>query len=178
MKLRTEISTLLATDVEKRAEDFGEKVGKLTKDMQALEIELRAAVVIDGTDAEPVETRSEGDAEEREKRQLLGKVSLGNYIKAAVSGKTLSGAEAEASEAFGCAGMVPLEVFDTLRETRSEDHGNLETRAITPSPADQRGEHSRRWFLRCSINPWPHGWALKCQRCKQAFQGIRWCPQT
>ena len=101
--------------------------------MQGLELELRAAVVIDGTEAEPVETRSEGDAEEREKRELLGKVSLGNYIKAAVSGKTFTGAEAEASEAFNCAGLVPLELFEL--ERRSEQPNALETRAVTPSPA-------------------------------------------
>ena len=135
-EIRTELSGLLDMDVEKRAEDFGGKVSALTKEMQGLELELRAAVVIDGTEAEPVETRSEGDAETREKRELLGRASLANFIKAAVSGKTLSGAEAEASDAFGCPGLVPLELFDSLRvETRSEQPDALETRAVTPSPA-------------------------------------------
>ena len=131
-EIRSELAALLDTEIEKRAEDFGDKVGKLTKEMQGLELELRAAVVIDGADAEPIETRSEGDAEAREKRELLGKVSLSNYIKAAMNGKPLTGEEAEASAAFGCEGQVPLELFEL--ERRSEKPDGIETRAITPSP--------------------------------------------
>ena len=117
-EIRTELSTLLDTETEKRAEDFGGKVSALTKEMQGLEIEVRAAVVLDGTEAEP-ERRDDLDAETREKRGLLGKATLSNFIRAAISGKTVTGAEAEASEAFNCGGMVPLELFDSLRvETR------------------------------------------------------------
>ena len=131
-EIRTELSALLDTEVEKRAENFGETVGKLTKEMQGLEVELRAAVVLDGTDAEPVETRSEGDAEGREKRELLGKVSLAGYIRSAISGKAPDGAEAEASEAFGCPGLVPVALFEL--ERRSEKPDGLETRVVTPAP--------------------------------------------
>ena len=131
-EIRTELSALLDTDVEKRSEDFGDKVGKLTKEMQGLELELRAAVTLEGTDAEPVETRSEGDAEAREKRELLGKVSLAGYIRSAISGKAPDGAEAEASDAFGCPGLVPVALFEL--ERRSEKPDGLETRAVTPAP--------------------------------------------
>ena len=131
-ELREELSGLLDTEIEKRGEDFTEKVGKLTKEMQSLEIELRAAISLDGADAQPTETRSEGDAEDREKRELLGKTTLASYIRACVSGKTVDGAEAEASDAFGCPGQVPLELFEL--ERRSEKPDALETRAVTPSP--------------------------------------------
>ena len=128
------LSGLLDTEIEKRGEDFTEKVGKLTKELQGLETELRAAISLDGVDAEPTETRSEGDAEDREKRGLLGKVSLAGYIRSAISGKAPDGAEAEASDAFGCPGMVPLSLFEL--ERRHEENGDgLERRAVTPSPS-------------------------------------------
>ena len=129
-ELRTELSGLLDVDVEKRSENFTDTVNKLTKELQSTEIELRAAIAIEGTDPEPRETRTEGDAEDREKRELLGKASLANYIKATVSGRTVTGVEAEASDAFGCPGLVPLQLFE-----RRSDVGNLETRAVTPSPS-------------------------------------------
>ena len=130
-ELREELSGLLDTEIEKRGEDFTEKVGKLTKELQGLETELRAAISLDGTDAEP-EKREDLDAEDREKRDLLGKVSLAGYIRSAISGKAPDGAEAEASDAFGCPGQVPLELFEL--ERRSEKPDALETRAVTPAP--------------------------------------------
>ena len=130
-EIRSELAALLDTEVEKRAENFGETVGTLTREMQGLELELRAAVVIDGAD-EPVETRREGDAEAREQRELLGKATLAGYIRAAISGKSLVGAEAEAGDAFGCPGQVPLALFELERRTEKTD--GLETRAVTPAP--------------------------------------------
>lgn len=130
-ELRSQLSELLDVPLETRGEDFGEKVGKMTRDLQATETELRAAMTLEGTEPEPVETRGDGgDAEARERRQLLGKASLAGYLRAAISGKSLSGAEAEASDAYGVPGLIPLELF----ETRSEDGDALETRAATSAP--------------------------------------------
>ena len=129
-ELRTELSGQLDTDIEKRGENFTDTIGKLTKELQATEIELRAAIAIEGTDPEPLETRSDGA--DREKRQLLGKASLSNFIRSAVSGKSITGAEAEASDAFNCPGLCPLELFGMERRSEMD---NLETRAITPSPS-------------------------------------------
>lgn len=129
-ELREELAGLLDTDVETRSEDHGDKVNKLTKALQETETELRAAIAIDGTESEP-ERRDDLDAEDRERRSLLDKASLASYIRAAVSGKTLTGVEAECSDAFGVPGLVPLELF----ETRQERPHDLETRDITPAPS-------------------------------------------
>ena len=131
---REKVAALL--DLETRSDEQNDELKKTTLELRSLESDYQAAVALEGTDAEPTETRNEGDAEDREKRQLLGKAMLSNFIRAAVSGKTITGAEAEASEAFNCPGLVPLELFDSLRlETRSEDGQDRETRAVTPSPA-------------------------------------------
>lgn len=132
-EIRTELSGLLDTDVEKRGEDFGDKVSKLTKDLQGLETELRAAIAVDGAESEP-EKRDDLSAEDREKRELLGKATLAGYIRAAVAGKAPDGPEAECASAFGCLGQVPLELFELERRSEDTGNGNLETRAVTPAP--------------------------------------------
>ena len=128
---REKVAALL--DLETRSDEQNEELKKATLELRSLESDYQAAVAIEGADAEPTETRSEGDAEDREKRELLGKVSLAGYIRSAISGKAPDGAEAEASDAFGCPGLVPLELFEL--ERRSEQPDGLERRAVTPSPA-------------------------------------------
>ena len=116
-------------DLETRSTEQDDELKKATLELRRLEGDYQAALAIDGPEAEP-EQRDDGDSEDREKRSLLGRTKLAGYIQAAVNGKTPSGAEAEASEAFNCPGMVPLELF----ETRSGTDG-LETRAVTPAPS-------------------------------------------
>jgi hypothetical protein len=101
---------------------------KLTAEYRDVETRHRAAIV---TEADEAEERSadegdEGDAEERERRELRARCSLGRWFEAAISGKAISGAEAELSQAAGARGDVPLELFQRERTT--------ETRAVTPAP--------------------------------------------
>ena len=63
----------------------------LTKRLQELEVEIRAAIVIDGT-----ETAEEGDRQETEKRELAGKLELRRYLGAAATEERIAdGAEHE-----------------------------------------------------------------------------------
>ena len=129
---REKVAGLL--DLDTRSDEQNDELKKATLELRSLESDYQAAVALEGTDAEPTETRTEGDAEDREKRDLLGKATLAGFIRAAISGKAPDGAEAEASDAFGCPGLVPLELFEL--ERRSEDHGeDLERRAVTSPPA-------------------------------------------
>ena len=66
------------------------------------------------------------DAEDRERREIRSKAKLVNFVQAAIDRTALTGAEAEASQAFGCAGgRMPIQMLFT--ETRDR-----ETRDITP----------------------------------------------
>ena len=98
-----------------------------------LERQIRAAVLaVETEDADStIETRNrEPDAERRERLELRSKASLGRYL--AGHGRTLTGAEAELSQAAGLAdGQIPIELWDVPRETRADDR---ETRAITAAP--------------------------------------------
>ena len=60
------------------------------------------------------------DAEERERRDLIGRSSLAAYITAAAVGQPVKGAERELSEAYGIPGAIPLQFFKPRVEERAQ----------------------------------------------------------
>ena len=123
---RQKLNELLQLD-ERSDEQRGE-LETLTKRMQEIEVELRAAIVAEG-DGEQETTREEPDAELRERIELRGKASLGKFLIAAARGRLVDGPEAELQEAAGVSG-IPLELWD-LPATEQRDGEN---RAVTPAP--------------------------------------------
>lgn len=82
-----------------------------------LERQIRAAVkVCEGEETEQ-ETRAaaEPDAERRERIELRQKASLCSYLRAALEGRQVDGAEAELRSAAGVSG-IPLELWDVPQE--------------------------------------------------------------
>ena len=67
------------------------------------------------------------DAEQRERVELRSKARLGTFIRAALTGKMVNGAEAELQAAAAVDG-IPMELWD-VPEQRSAEH-----RAVTPAP--------------------------------------------
>ena len=92
----------------------------LTKRMQNLEIEMRAAIVVEGEEeAEARGLFGGGDGQSAELRQLLGGVSIFDYLNPAASGGAVEGRAKELSEALevdavGQRGgvLVPWEVIE------------------------------------------------------------------
>ena len=92
-----------------------------------LERQLRAATV--AVETEESEQRAAGDtpagdAEDRERAELRGKVKLGSYVAAAIEQRSADGAEAEYNAALGFAGnRFPLEILapPEQRAARVED---------------------------------------------------------
>ena len=99
------------------------------------EVKLRAALAAE-TEHEVRETFTE-DAELRERREIRGKTSILDYLRAATIGGPVQGAGAEFNAACGVAAgdYMPMELFDgPARELRQ--HGaRIEHRAVTPGPA-------------------------------------------
>ena len=116
---REKLNALLGEDDlsdEQRAE-----MGELTTRLQELEVEARAAILAEG---EPTVTRTVvDDSEGRELRSLIGRANVGNIFEAALEHRATDGAEAEVQGYFKlAANSIPLAM--------------LETRAVTPAPAD------------------------------------------
>ena len=103
------------------AEDHAERRDVLVNELAELEPEYRAALVLEAT-AKPVETRQTEtvSAEERERRELRGKVSLSRYVGAAIEQRASDGAEAEYNAAAGlAANAFPLELLAPAVEERA-----------------------------------------------------------
>ena len=122
---RERFNTIYAKDAPSDSET-SELVELRTK-LTAGESEFQDALDEDGKPAVREVDATELTTEQRERLELREKSKLANYMRAAIDRKPLTGSEAELSAAYGCPGSVPFEFFEE-RE--------LETRAITPGPAD------------------------------------------
>ena len=115
-----EISGLSGADL---TDEVKGEAAELHGEYSDLELRSRANIVGEGeTTTEP-----EPDAELRERVELRGKASLGRYLKAALRGGLVQGAEAELMEAAGISDGIPLELWDTAPP-------EAETRDITGAP--------------------------------------------
>ena len=105
--------------------------------LEAADKEVREA--LDGepeTTTDGLETDGE-DAEARERREIRERTNMGDYVRAAIVERPVSGAAAEWADAMGCPGMMPLEAFDGYMAPRETRQGRRETRedAISAGPA-------------------------------------------
>ena len=96
---RQAINDLLAKD--ELSDEQRTELDTLTKRAQAIETELRAAIVAEGTEPEKPES---GDAEEREFRQLRDRVQVADYIEAALEMRAVDGAALEFNQAVKIGG--------------------------------------------------------------------------
>ena len=89
-----------------------------------LETRHRAAIVAEG-EGETQPNGDNPDAEARERLELRTRASLTAYLRAALSGRQVDGAEAELRAAAGVGDGIPLELWDTA----PSENGDRETRA-------------------------------------------------
>ena len=104
----------------------------LSTRLQAVEVEFRAAVVVESAEAAEAERKAGRlpDAELRERLDLRARADLTNFIQAALQGRTASGAEAELQAAAGCTG-IPLEIFEPDPRLETETRVDAATEAPT-----------------------------------------------
>ncbi len=103
---------------------------RLAGELAGVEVEYRAALSSEdrAANVETRETTAGGDAETRERLELRGRAQIHRYVGAVLGGVSVDGAESECSSAFGCPGLIPLELF-------GGEGGAPEMRAHTPGPA-------------------------------------------
>ena len=124
-EVREKLNGLLAKD--EMTEDERGTLGTLSKRAQEIEVELRAAIL---AEPDPAESTTETpDAEMRERLELRSRATVGAYLRAALSGRAVSGAESELAQAAGVDG-IPFELFEPAPENRQR-----EERAISPAPS-------------------------------------------
>ena len=131
---RQKINELLG--VESRSDEQQTELETLTKEIQAGEIELRAAIAL-GPDPDLPVTHETGAGESAEIRQLSEKAELRTAISAVANGHQVSGPERELAEARGIkeANQIPYDLV-APRARRVESRAD----AATTDTADVQGK--------------------------------------
>ena len=123
-EIRERINALL--NKESRTEEETAELREATDSAQKLELELRAAIVLED-EADKNAREASTDPEALELRQLADRSNLGSILGAAVEKRSTDGAEAELQQHHGlAANQFPLE----LLRLRPEE------RALTPAPTN------------------------------------------
>ena len=125
-EVRAELSEIIG--LETRSDENRARLAELTAEAQSLDLELRAAILVE---PEPVTVVTTATPEGREQLELRGRFRVARVIQAALGGQRVQGVEAEYADAVGAAaGQIPTDIY----ETRS-GVPELETREITPGVA-------------------------------------------
>ena len=95
------------------------QIDTLTQEYRNTEAQLRAAVISEGEE-EKRALEQEPDREVRERIELRSKANLTGYLRAALSGRRVDGAERELQAAAGIGDGIPLELWDVATETRAD----------------------------------------------------------
>ena len=114
---RQKVNELLA--VEDLTDDQRTEMDGLTKRLQQIEVETRAAIVAGGEEGVTTATAGGDTSQETDRLELRQRASLGRYLFAALRGRSVDGAEAELQQEAGVEG-IPLELWDVGPETRAD----------------------------------------------------------
>ena len=116
---RSRLAALLDTAIETRGDTFTSDLDAAKIEVQALESEIQAALLID--DEPTVETRDE-DSEGRELRSLIGRSTVGAFLNEAATDTAVDGAERELRQALSLgSNQLPIDVLlDNDLETRAD----------------------------------------------------------
>ena len=118
-----EASNALLSQEETLSDEQNQALDKNTKELQALEPQLRAAIAASPDDDKETPTE---DSESRELHKLETRASIGNYVAAAAELRPLDGIEKEYQEARKLSGNAfPLQLLARRAEPK------LQTRATT-----------------------------------------------
>ena len=118
---------MLCWAVEDQSDEERAELVKLTEEAQALEPQIRAAIVANG-DGPELRPEEDGDGEARERRELRSKAKVHRYLSAAIDMRAVDGAEAEYTAAEGMkTGAFPLRLL--APEIRQTTNANPTTNA-------------------------------------------------
>ena len=126
-QVRQRLNEISGLEGDKFTDEIRSEAETLQTEYRDLETRHQAAIVAEGE----AETREKGDgldAEARERIELRSKARVSDHLAAALTGRGVTGASAEYSDAVGTPGLMPLELLDGTE---------FEERAVTPGPSDE-----------------------------------------
>ena len=155
-ELRSKLKTQLDTPTEHRSETFQSDLDVTSKELNGLESEYRATLLVEG---EPdVTTRATATPEGKELRSLIDKANIGHIFESALQMRSIDGPERELQQHFGLPfNSIPLELLET-RAAATFGSGDEEGTARPVVP--QLFPMSVAEFAGVSIEQVPFGQAL------------------
>ena len=126
-EIRQRLNAIASLEGDAFTDEIRQESDKLQKEFADKETQYRSAVLGEA-DAEKRALATEPDAEHRERLELRGKASLTGYLKAAMAGRRVDGAERELQEAAKIGDGIPIELWDTAKPEQRQ------TDAATPAP--------------------------------------------
>ena len=150
---RQKLNELLALD-ELSDEQRGE-LESLTKRMQEIEVEIRAAIVAEGEEEQRMAAEFGDEPEGRELRALIDGASAGVIFGATLEHRQTDGKTAELQQHYKLApNQVPLAMLRSAAP--------VETRAVTPAPTNV-GQNQSAIIPACSRPRARPSWASICR---------------
>ena len=129
-EIRKRLATIGGLKPDELTDEIRSELDALRAEYTDKESQKQALIVAGDESAKPIETRSN---EDREFQEMVRKANVGEIFDAALNHRTIDGATAELQENYGIdVNQVPIALL-----TRAHpDDKDLETRAVSPSPAN------------------------------------------
>ena len=124
-EIRQRLNEISGLEGEGLTDEIRAESDRLVGEFRDVETRRRAALVSESSETETTVAPVDGEA--RERRELMSRARVGRFAAAALRGVLADGVEAETAAAFGCPGLVPLELL-------AEGRAGVEHRAITAAP--------------------------------------------
>ena len=132
---RVRLNDLAGKESEELTEAEVKEIEELQENHSKTEVLYRAAVIAEGeSEARASDAMGGGDAEARERRELIGKTTITEYLKAVKTNRSIEGRARETNEALevpitceGGGSVIPWEIL----ETRQRQAPGIEKRVFT-----------------------------------------------
>ena len=129
-KVRQRLAEISKLSGDGYTDEIKTEEGTLQDEYGTLEVRYRSAVIADDKALDSAKGEAgDLDAEQRERIELRSKAKLGTFIRAALTGKMVNGAEAELQAAAVVDG-IPIELWDVP----GPEQRSAEQRAVTSAP--------------------------------------------
>ena len=125
-EIRQRLNEIAGLEGEGLTDEIRAESDRLVGEFRDAETRRRASLVSESDESAAETTVAPADGEARERLELMGRARIGRFASAALVGRSVDGIEAETAAAFGCPGLIPLELL-------TADRG-VEHRAITAAP--------------------------------------------
>ena len=128
-QVRQRLNEIAGVEGDAFTDEVRSEAASLQAEYADLELRDQAAIVAEAAETAKAVTEPTENAETRERRELRSKARVSDHLAAVLTGRGVTGASAEYSDAVGTPGLMPLELLDGTELD--------EARAVTPGPSDE-----------------------------------------